>query len=141
MHIIIDNIYDEPAVIFESPDENDYTTNKKYTHFCKAWFETQECNNKKCTFAHSVEELRRKVCMRDARCRNDKCIFKHTGQSDEDFLERNKLVHRVQKNQIKSAVITVPSNKKGAARDAYILEAVRIAEVTGRKALTFVFEG
>ena len=79
--------------------------------------------------------------MRDTKCKNNKCIFKHPGQSDDDFLERNKLAHRVQKNQIKSAIITVPSSmKSAAARDSFILESVRIAEMTGRKALTFVFE-
>jgi hypothetical protein len=140
MQIVIDNYtVDDPEVLFVEKDENDFSTNKKCTSFCSNWINDEECKNTKCTYAHSIEQLRRKTCLKDLKCKNKECTYKHTGQSDEDFMKRNKVKVFKQKDQVKSAIVYVGLTGP-TSTDKYILETIKIARKTGRKALTFVLE-
>jgi hypothetical protein len=137
MKIIIDNYHETPSeIIFDADNENDFTNNKQYTMFCNNFFAKMECTNDKCTYAHSVEQLRRRICNKGIGCKNKKCIFKHPNQSDEDFLTRCNLKADSQRNQIKSAVVNL---NEGRDSDEYILESIKIARMTGRKAITLIF--
>ena len=73
-----------------------------FTKMCSTWFDGKKCNNKKCTYAHKIEQLRinncsyfsncNTVCEKNGRIINrsqDKICHKlHLNETRENFLQR-----------------------------------------------------
>lgn len=65
-----------------------------YTQPCKTRMAGFCCENKKCTYAHSKEELRFPKCAFDVQCRNNYCkLFHPKMESNEEFVKRTNYVY------------------------------------------------
>jgi hypothetical protein len=143
--IIIDNkachpieiLFDEANNSSNNNNNNNNNASKKcFTMFCDRWIATGECLSEHCTYAHSIDQLRRNKCFRDKQCKNRWCNYKHTDQTPEDFMMRNKLTLFNQKNQIQSCIIQCPNTQS----DTELFEIIQLARNhTRRQAITLVF--
>ena len=119
--------------IQSSDDEIEEKVNPNmYTMMCKNIMDKGECKRSKCTFAHTIEQLRPVTCKFDERCVNEKCSFIHSKESKDEYFERLNISHLRKKKQIKAYVIR--TNTKDARED------VLIALASGYKYFTIIID-
>ena len=80
-----------------------------YTMMCKNILERGECKRGKCTFAHTIDQLRPVKCKYDNKCVNKKCTFIHSKENKDQYFKRLNISHlksqRTELNVILSRLI------------------------------------
>lgn len=127
------NDYSDNVNNVSTDDEIEEKVNPNmYTMMCKNILDKGECKRNKCTFAHTVEQLRPITCKFNNRCVNKKCTFIHTKETKEDYFKRLNLTHLRGKKQVKCYIIRTDS--KQAEED------IKIALKTGHKYFTIIID-
>ena len=71
------------------------TSDNKYTKACTRCLLQQNgqygvCTKVNCSFAHSLDELKDRICRFDTRCKNDTCSYKHSNETRVQWSSRTK---------------------------------------------------
>lgn len=134
---------DDVEIVLEEYDANDISTSdesdideiindKVYTMMCRNIIENGTCNRSKCTFAHTIEQLRPVTCKFDEKCVNKKCTFIHTKETKDDYVKRMGLDKVNIKPKMKCHVIR--TSQKEAEED------MKIALYSGHKYVLMVIK-
>lgn len=103
-----------------------------YTMMCKNILDKGECKRGKCTFAHTIDQLRPVTCKFDNKCVNKKCTFIHSKETKEEYFKRLNISHLRTKKQVKCYIIRTDS--------IHAKEDVMIALATGHKYFTIIVD-
>ena len=100
------NDYSDLDDIDSDSDELEEKINPNmYTMMCKNILERGECKRGKCTFAHTIDQLRPVKCKYDHKCVNKKCTFIHSKETKEQYFKRLNISHLKAKEQVKCFII------------------------------------
>ena len=71
------------------------TSDNKYTKACTRCLLQQNgqygvCTKVNCSFAHSLDELKDRICRFDTRCKNNTCSYKHSNETRVQWCSRTK---------------------------------------------------
>ena len=69
------------------------------------------CTKPICTFAHTLEEFKPRVCNYDNNCRNNICKFKHSDETNFEYIQRTKLPPLPSKATVAAAIVPQPSKE------------------------------
>ena len=69
------------------------------------------CTKPICTFAHTLEEFKPRVCNYDNNCRNNICKFKHSDETNFEYIQRTKLPPLPSKETVAAAIVPQPSKE------------------------------
>lgn len=86
-----DKEYEEIKHKFVKEKKKEKRQDKKYGQMCRFILESGKCSKRKCTFAHTLDELEPKKCLNKNKCRKrENCIYMHPHESLIEFVERTK---------------------------------------------------
>lgn len=75
-----------------SEDEDKPLNERAYTKMCSHMLEKGICERNKCSFAHTIEQLRPLKCKYDDKCINERCTFIHTREDKDEYCKRMNIV-------------------------------------------------
>ena len=120
----------------DSEKDDEVVNPNANTLMCKSILDIGECRNKRCTYAHSIDVLKPRICKYDKKCRIKKCVFIHSNETKEEYCSRNVIVipekqKRYQKKKEMKSVIIKTTRKN-------IDEDIKIALTIGHKFFTIL---
>lgn len=83
------------------------------------------CSNDRCTYAHTMQQLKPIVCDYDVRCKNKKCVRKHSNESFFSYCKKNKfmLPSEISKKPV-YLKLELPSSLSDSDLHSFILQLV-----------------